>query len=252
MTAGPRTLSRAPSRPHGGVVTDEEAAVAVRTPEQRATVEAPPPRVPPPPGPRPGAGATVLGLGLIAAGGLWLLTVLGVDVPIRTLAPVALIVIGVAVVVAAVRGEQDGVVGLAVFVGVWLTIAAVLTTTVGAPLAGGVGDREVAPATAAELEEEYRLVAGTLVIDIRDVVLDEGTTSLALSTVLGQVELVVPDEVAVRVDASVVAGQIDVLDDVVDGVSIDLEDETEGWEAATRRLDVELRVGLGEVLVRTD
>ena len=224
--------------------------MAVQTPSPTS-----PPQAPPPPAPRapdrrrPGTGAIILGLGLIAAGTLWLLAALGVDVPVGSITPVALVVLGIAVLVAAQRGEDDVVIGFAVFVGVWIAIAAVLSATVDVPLAGAVGDREVAPADVADLEDEYRLFAGTQVVDLRDLVLVEGTTSLDVSTVLGQVRVLVPPDVAVQVDASVAAGQVDVFGETTDGVGVDADEQTEGWDQADTRLDLHLRVGLGEIVV---
>lgn len=229
--------------------------MVVQTPDQPTRHDSPMPPPPPPGhGPaerRPTVGAVALGVGLIVAGTLWLLAALGVDVPVRSLTPIVLILLGVAVVVAAVRGERDGVIGFAVFVGVWLAIAAVVSTSTDVPLAGAVGDREVEVTTVDDLEDSYRLFAGTQVVDLREVELPAGTTELALSTVLGQVDLVVPPDVAVRVDAHVAAGAINVFGDVVDGVGLSHDDESEGWDAATTRLDLVLRVGLGEVTVRT-
>lgn len=207
---------------------------------------------PPPPPQRANAGAIILGVVLVGAGVLWLLAALGVELPVAVVTPVVLITLGVAVVVSAVRGEDHAAIGLAIFVGVWLAIGAIVTSVVDVPLTGAVGDREVAPATAAELEDGYRLFAGTQTLDLRDLQLAEGTTEVAVSTVLGEVDVVVPDGMAVRVDAAVAGGSMDLYGDVVDGLGLDDVEEADGWADAARRLDLELRVGLGEVQVRSD
>lgn len=206
---------------------------------------------PAPPERRPSTAPTLLGAVLVVAGALWLLAALGVDLPVTLVAPIVLIVLGLAVVITAVRGEEHPALGLAVFVGVWLSAFAILAAVTTVPLTGAVGDVELAPATAAELEDGYRLFAGTQRLDLRDIELEPGTTEVALSTVLGELEVWVPEGMAVRVEAGVAAGSIDLDDVVVDGVALDRVETTEGWDAAERRLDLELRVGLGQVRLRT-
>lgn len=206
----------------------------------------------PPPERRTSAGAVILGFVLIGAGALWLLAALGVDIPVAVVTPVVLISLGLAVVVAAFRGEDHAAIGLAVFIGVWLAIGAIVTSVVDVPLTGAVGDQEVAPATAAELEDGYRLFAGTQTLDLRGLELAEGTTEVAVSTVLGEVEVVVPAGTEVRVDAAVAGGSLDLFGEVVDGLGLDDVEETDGWDDAARRIDLELRVGLGEVRVRSE
>lgn len=194
----------------------------------------------------------IVGLVLVAAGALWLLAALGVEIPVAMVAPVVLITLGVAVVVAAVRGEDHAAIGLAVFVGVWIAIAAIVTSVVDVPLTGAVGEHDLQPATAAELEADYRLFAGSQVLDLRGLELGEGTTEVSLSTVLGEVEVIVPQGMEVRIDAAVAGGSLDLFGEVVDGLGLDDVEESEGWADAARRLDLELRVGLGEVHVTTD
>lgn len=190
-----------------------------------------------------------VGLVLVVAGTAWLLAVLGVEVPMRLAAPTLLVLVGLAVVIAGVRGEDHAAIGLAVFLGVWLTIAVVLAGMLDTPLAGTVGDRDVVPTTSAELTDQ-RLLAGTQVVDLRELELPPGTSELRVSTVLGEVEVVVPDTMTVQVDARVAGGSIDLYGDVVDGLGLQQETTTGG--GTDRVLELELRVGLGEVRVRSD
>lgn len=208
--------------------------------------------LPPPPERRTSAGALILGLVLIGAGSLWLLAALGVDIPVAAVTPVVLISLGLAVLVSAVRGEDHAAIGLAIFVGIWVAISATVTAVVDVPLTGAVGERDLAPATAGELEDDYRLFAGSQVLDLRNLELAEGTTEVSLSTVLGEIEVVVPDGMAVRVDGSVAGGSMDLYGDVSDGLGLDDVEESDGWADAARRIDLELRVGLGEVHVRNE
>ncbi len=206
----------------------------------------------PPPERRASAGAVILGVVLIGAGTLWLLAALGVDIPVAVVTPVVLISLGLAVVVSAVRGEDHAAIGLAIFVGIWLAIGATVTTVVDVPLTGAVGEHDLAPVALTELEDDYRLFAGSQVLDLRDMVLTAGTTEVSLSTVLGEIDVVVPESMAVRVDASVAGGSIDLDGDAADGLGLDDVMESDNWADAPQRLDLELRVGLGEVRVRSE
>lgn len=213
-----------------------------RPPTTPTTVADPPP-------PRRSAGAVGAGVVLVAAGTVWLLAVVGVEVPVRVAAPGLLVLLGIAVVVAGVRGEDHAAIGLAVFLGVWLTIAVVVAGVLDTPLAGAIGDRHLAPTTTAELEDQ-RLFAGTQVIDLRGLELPAGTSELQVSTVLGEVEVVVPGSMAVRVDARVAGGTLNLFGDVVDGLGLAQEAAIGG--GTDRVLELEVRVGLGEVRVRSD
>jgi hypothetical protein len=186
------------------------------------------------------------------AGGLWLLAALGVDLPVGVVTPLVLIGLGVVVLVSAVRGQDGAALGVAIFVGVWLAIGAVVSGAADVPLTGAVGDRAVAPTTAAALDDGYRLFAGTQTLDLRDLELPPGTTDVTVSTVLGEVDVRLPEGMAVRIDAAVAAGAIDLDGTLVDGLGPDRQLTTGDWADATRRLDLELRVGLGQIRVQTD
>ncbi len=209
----------------------------------------PPPFSPPPP-PRRSLAAVTVGLAFVTTGTIALLLTLGVDVPVTTIAPVLLILVGLGIVVSAVRGESSGgVVGFAVFLGVLLALGAMLGALLDVPVRGGVGDRHHRPVATSELEDEYRLLAGTLVVDLRDVQLGAGTTEVEASTVLGEVRVQLPDDVAVAVDSGVGGGTANVLGVVQDGLSVDNDRQTEDYDTADRRLHLRVGVGLGEITV---
>lgn len=218
-------------------------------PRPTTTPIAPPPPAPPPRPDRSLAAATV-GLVLVAVGVLALLGTLGVEVPLAVLAPSLLVLLGLGVIASSMRGESaGGLVGLAVFLGVVLAIATLLGSVLDVPLRGAIGDREVRPAAAAELEDEYRMLMGTLVVDLRDVELAPGTTVIEASTVLGEVEVRVPEGVPVEVSSSVVAGSASVLGVTQDGVAVDNDQRSDDWEGADSRLRLTVGAGLGEVRV---
>ena len=217
----------------------------------RSDIDRPPP---PPPNQPPHRGMWVggmtLGTVLVAIGVVALLATIGVDVPLQVVGPAILIVVGVGVLVSGIRGEPDhGGLGFVIFLGIVLTLASFATAVWEVPLGGGVGDSSHTPTAVGQ--DDYRWGIGDLTVDLRDAELDTGTTELDVSVVMGQVEVIVPEDMAVDVDAQVGAGAADVLSHNVQGVAVDNDQRSSGYADADRRLDLTIRVGLGEAVVTT-
>ena len=218
------------------------------------TPTATPPTAPTPPAPPTGpvrpqrpTGAITLGIVLVILGALGLAATLGVEIPLRAFGPIVLILVGIGVAVSAVRGERSGgFLSLAVFIGVIVALASLVLTVLDVPLRGGVGERQHRPGSISEVEDSYHLLMGDLTVDLREVSFPAGTTELEVTTVLGQVEVLLPPGVAVDVDAAVGGGSARVFDTTIEGVDVDNDRRTEGYDTAERRLDLRVRVGLGE------
>lgn len=194
----------------------------------------------------PSAGQIALGLLLVVAGLVWLLRSIGVfHLSWDLLLPSALILVGAALVATA-RGRDHG--GL-VFLGVVLTLALVLTSITPINFSGGVGDRTVTPTTAAELRSEYALTVGKQTIDLRQVTFDAGETRIAASVGIGDLVVRVPDDVAVRATIQIGAGNADVMERRFSGANVDETYESEGYDTASRRLLLDLSVGVGNIEV---
>lgn len=220
------------------------------TTDPRPTPTAQPPPPDPPPRTDRSMAAAAVGLVLVTVGVLALLESLGMAVPLGVLGPALLVLLGLGVLASAVRGESpEGLVGLAVLLGVMLSIATLLGALLDVPLRGAVGDLEVRPASASDLEGEYRMLVGSLVVDLRDVELPPGTTELAVSTVMGEVEVLLPQGLSVDVDGSVAAGNADVLGVTHDGVAVDNDQRPDDWDDADPRLRLTVGAGLGEIRV---
>jgi hypothetical protein len=218
--------------------------------------EGPPPPVPPwsggdGQGPPPGHGPpprrqrpVVTGVALIAAGGLWMLHVLGVPLRWEVLLPSALIAIGLAVLVG---GRRSATAGL-VTVGTVVAIVALLVTIFPAGPSAGAGDRTHAVTTMDELEERYELGAGDLTVDLRDLELPAGTTSLEVRVGAGQLTVLVPPDATVVVDAEVGLGEVVAFDTRVSGVTPQRRVTEEG-DPGSGTLEIEASVGLGQLEV---
>jgi hypothetical protein len=206
------------------------------------------PLPPAPPADRHGpAAATVLvGALLVLVGIGWLLDAAGVEVPWRAVLPAALIAVGLACVAGAFRGRQHALMVVGVALTVVLSLAAAANWDLDVPLGGGVGDRTERPTTAAELTG-YELGVGNLVVDLRQLQIPPGTTRVEARVGVGELEVEVPQGVSVAVVARSGLGQVQALGEEEGGFASRIDTAAEA--GGDRRLELDLRVGLGEVRV---
>jgi phage shock protein PspC (stress-responsive transcriptional regulator) len=230
---------------------------------------------PPPPAPADGAGGgwtpppaptrrrslltrLTLGLALVAAGVVWLLGAVGVLAPTAgEVAAVALLVIGLGLLLGTVLGRGRGL----VWVGL-LLLPVVLVAELLRPypvsvdqFRGPVGEIVTAPVDLAELRPSYQLAAGSLVLDLSELDPDElGTaddpTRVSVQIGAGEARIVVPDDVTVDVTARNGLGQVTLFGSSTGGIgtqrSTVRSGDGDGW------LELDLQVGAGEVVVRSD
>jgi len=195
------------------------------------------------------SGRLVAGLLLVLFGVGWLLEVLDViDFPWDVLLPIALILVGVAIVVASRSGARPG--GL-IAAGIVLTGVMVIGSAIDFPLGGGVGERLERPATVSELRDEYVLGIGQLTVDLTD--LSAGALGADARTRVrvgvGQLVVIVPEELPVLVFARATVGNVRVFEDEEGGFGAERE-AGPGLDGRGSVLELVLSVGLGEVEVR--
>jgi phage shock protein PspC (stress-responsive transcriptional regulator) len=116
-------------------------------------------------------------------------------------------------------------------------------------LDGGFGERHVRPGTLAEVKPSYRLGAGELVVDLRDVKLPAGDHRLKIGIGTGHALVLVADDVCVASNATVGMGGVSVFDRDNGGIDVDWSDSRRA-PAGTPRLVVDGDVGLGLLEVR--
>lgn len=164
---------------------------------------------------------------------------------------------GGVVVAALVVAAGAALVASAFFGGArWLVLPALavalplaFVSATGVDLNGGVGDRHVRPGSLAEVRDGYRLGAGELVVDLRDVRLPAGDRRLKIAIGAGRALVLVDDDVCVATTATVGMGGVAVFDRDGGGIDVDWSDERRA-PAGTPRLVVEGDVGLGLLEVR--
>jgi predicted membrane protein len=189
----------------------------------------------------------VVGGVLVLIGGLWLLERTGaVDLSVTAVLALGTMVIGIALMLLAREGAHVGLIVSGTILGL-LTLA-----TVAAPFEGfqgGVGDRTVVIETTDEILSDYNIAMGKLVIDLRAIDDLEAPTTLTASVGTGELVIRVPDGTQVLVEARVGAGQLQIFDEVVDGVGIDRTYRSADFQIGEPGLDLDLAAFAGRVEV---
>ncbi|WP_188484769.1 PspC domain-containing protein [Cellulomonas carbonis] len=218
------------------------------------------PPVPPRP-PTPGPGATtvgvVLGLGLLTLAALWYARRIDVfdGPPLLTAAAVTVVLAGLGIIVAGLRGRTSGSLGA----------LAIVTVLVAAPAAAveradwewngtnaGLGEVRSTPVTVGEAERGYSVGAGEARIDLTDVPLDEGLVEVPVSVGAGDVVVVVPEDAAVVAEVRVFAGEVTWLGErVASGVGRHQEtyESPAVQDGADPQISLDISVGAGQVRV---
>jgi hypothetical protein len=196
----------------------------------------------------PSSAQVLLGALLVLVGVGWLLDVSGVGVPWRAVLPAALIAVGLATAAGAWRGRQTGLILIGLALAVVLVGAAASDWTVTFPLNSGVGDRTERPTSTADLKE-YRHGVGNLNLDLTGLQLPDGTTTVRARVAVGELRVQAPEGVALQVDGRSGIGQVQALERQADGFGSRLRVRSDDFDGASRRLLLDVRVGLGQVEV---
>lgn len=198
------------------------------------------------PEPRRHFGSVVLGAVLVGVGTLWFLDALDViSIRAAVVLPAILAIVGLALIVGSFEGEHSG---LVVF-GVFLTVAVIISAV--APVdafRGGVGERQFRAETSADLATDYRLGVGDMTLDFSDLELTEPEVIRA-SLGAGTLQVVLPEDLPVRIEASSGAGEVTIFGQNSDGLSVSRTYESPGFDPAEPGLTLELEVATGEIEV---
>ena len=202
-------------------------------------------------GPRsPVPGVTAAALLIVLGVGVLLTQFTDLDLGARGVLGSAVLVIGVGLVVGAVTGVGRAAKGVLIALGVVLTAALAIVSTVDLP-DGEVGDRIYQPTTAAAVQRDYDHTAGDFTLDLSGVDVSDLDRPIVtkIDHGLGDVDVIVPRSADVEITVEANVGETDVLGDSSDS----------GWfpgsgtAAWTGDDDPEFRItinsGLGDVEV---
>jgi hypothetical protein len=196
---------------------------------------------------RGSADAQLLGILLLAFGVGCLLRQTGIlPMSWKALTAGMLIVLGFGLVLTARRGRRRWPILLGVVLIMGLASS---SASLRSPFPGtAVGDLDVRPTTMAELQPDYRHGLGDLTINLTQLALPNGTTSLRVQQGVGNLHVLVPEGVAVEVSANIGTGHLKVLGKVLaDGVGLRQHYRTP--EPADRTLSLQVHLGAGDVEV---
>ena len=136
-------------------------------------------------------------------------------------------------------------IAVAVVVVAILTAAATVATIFHVDVSNGIGERTYQPASAADVDRQYRLGVGDLRLDFAGTQFPVGETPVDARVGIGSLEVTVPAGVALRVKANAQAGEVRVLGRTDDGRNAGVSVDGSGL----RVLVLDARVGLGTVKV---
>jgi len=217
----------------------------------------PTPVPPQPPRPRSYLGLVTLSIAVIVTGLLASFQVTGLtDLPLVVIPAVALAILGAGILVGAFAGRARWLLWIAVptlFVTVMVSfIPANFAENVRTGFTAGVGERFWTPVSVVEATRPMELGIGSAELDLTDLVIPAGVTSVPVEARVGVGELIVtvPDDVRVIVDASVGTGDMTIEGTPrQSGTSPDFEGEIPGGPATGPVIDLTVHTNLGSLEV---
>lgn len=157
---------------------------------------------------------------------------------------VALLALGLGLVIGAWRGRARAL----ILIGLVLVPFALAASFIKVPLDGGFDSRYLQPQSAAELQPEYRLVGGTLWLDLSQLEGQTGQVDLRASVGVGEIEVILPRDAVVDASSSVEGGTLNLFGREFSGTSV--AQRVVGNEGgAGVNVHLVLDVGLGSVYI---
>lgn len=251
------------SIPAGEPMTAAAVVDTLEPPLPSYAVPPPPPTPPPPPDPafqpRPVKPREQSVLGRFALASILIVVgVMGIgqsagwfEPTLRHYSAAVLVVLGSFLLVSSLFGRARWLIVLGLVLAPLLLAMALLKV----PFEGGFGDPRYTPTAVAEVNAEYRLIAGQMVLDLTNLELAEGDlVELEASVVFGRLEVILPTDVGVDATALVDAGEIFVdgvrQSQVGAGTSNNINMERDVVYEGTGQLSLEAHVGFGELSLR--
>jgi hypothetical protein len=184
---------------------------------------------------------------LIVGGAAWLIDLTGAaTVDVRVVFAAELAVVGIGLLVGAWVGRSRGLIAVALL----LTLVAGTLSAIDVPMRGDVGETIVRPSATSHLHGRYRLAIGHLELDLTDTRFDGRPHKVVLTDAIGFIEVRVPADARVEVEARSDIGAVRVLGRPEIGGThshIDVVDDPPG--ATGPRIIIDAHVGFGAVKV---
>ena len=225
----------------------EDRPIADAAPLPPAPLPPPDPPIPSVPKPRRARsmlGRFTLATMFIAVGALALLDNGGVIEPAaRHYVGAVVGVVGLGLIVGAWVGRSRGLIAL----GILLLPVLLVASVVRVPFSNDFGEKIFRPTSAAVIQDEYRLGAGDLRLDLRRINVENGGLDLEASVGAGRLVLIVPRDVAVAIDSRVGFGELEVFGLVRNGIGREIHSPAP--VGAIDVISIDLEVGFGQLQV---
>jgi len=202
-------------------------------------------------------GTLTLSVTVLVTGVLLALRENGVEsLTVARVLAVALLIVGAGLVLGTWWGRARWLALVGLVLAGLLVPAALLEGSPGS-LRGGVGERTWVPADAVARDRSYELGAGEAVLDLRQLEPGSARRVIDAEVGVGQLVVLVPEDLVVQVSAEVGLGEIVVRE--LDGSRVDRGDEdgtgldeefVVGSPARDANVALDLQVGAGEIEVR--
>jgi len=151
---------------------------------------------------------------------------------------------GIGLVGGAFRGGSRWLIAPAIVLA--LPLAAVAATDL--DVRGTWGDRTFRPATVAELGDGYEMGVGAMRVDLRELELPPGRTELPLEIGVGEIQVLVPDDMCVTTDAAISLGAVEAGQGEEGGVDVDVDDRRIP-DPGVAYLHIDADIGVGHLSV---
>ncbi len=202
-------------------------------------------------------GRATVGVLLVTVGLLWTLRLAGVlTIATGQLLAAALLVVGIGLLVGAVRGRGRGLIWLGVILLPFVLVAQVpgngwasglpVFTTDGS----AAGELRLTPSDMDELQPRYELGAGSIRLDLTELPFDGEQVDLEVSVGAGEIRVIVPDDVDVTAEGSVGIGQVRLVDRSAGGLGVGDVQVRIDADQPRGSIDLDLSAGLGEIRVQ--
>ncbi|WP_217586002.1 cell wall-active antibiotics response protein LiaF [Lentibacillus saliphilus] len=96
---------------------------------------------------------------------------------------------------------------------------------------------------------DFRDAVGDYYMNLSKAYIPEKEIPIHINNWAGEIHLLIPENVACRIDASVKAGELVLFGQTADGINRTLHHESEDYKTATRKLDIHLRMKAGSIRV---
>lgn len=126
-----------------------------------------------------------------------------------------------------------------------LVAAAIFAAVFHVHVGSGLGDRTYVVSGTQDLHRNYRLGVGDMTVDLGNVSFERGETHVGTRVDVGNLRVVVPKGVALRVHGDAQLGQVEVLGQTADGRNVGKKVD----QAGQRVLVLDAHVGVGKLTV---